>query len=170
MPRRVVVETRLRVGTKLTRPVVRELRRALRRSEAVGHAERLLASSERSSARLMDSLEQRGVPPQTRRMLLEELKVAGFVSDARAAATRAHSLADRGWADVAILAHLSDEGYDEETSRDAITTLQDEVARARTALARKERTPLQAARFLIQRGFDPELTEELLDTNAFLES
>ena len=48
------------------------------------------------------------------------------------------------------------------TLEKALAGLDDEVARARAALSRKRRTLHQAARFLGQRGFDPELVEELL--------
>ena len=165
----MIVELGLQVGTELTRPVARDLRRALRRSEAVGHAERLLAQSQRSRARLLGDLERRGVAAETRETLMDDLEQAGLVSDTRAAADRARALAERGWANVAISTFLSDEGYDGETCRTALAGLDDEVARARVTLSRKRRTPHQAARFLGQRGFDPELVEELLVADAGME-
>ena len=169
MPTRAVVETGLRVGTELTRPVARDLRRALRRSEAIGYAERLLTTSERSTAQLRAGLERRGVAPAMSESLLAELERAGLVSDARAAVRRAQTLADRSWGDAAIASRLAEEGYDDGTCADAIATLDGETERARAALARKERKPAQAARFLMQRGFDPDLVQELRDTDAFTE-
>ena len=165
----MVVELGLRVGTELTRPVVRDLRRALRRSEALRHADRLLTQSQRSRSRLLDDLERRGVATETRETLLDDLERAGLVSDAHAAAGRAGALAARGWANIAISTRLGEEGYDDETCQSAVAGLDDELVRARAALSRKQRTPQQAARFLGQRGFDPELVEELLSTDAGME-
>lgn len=169
VPTAVVDELGLTVGVDLDRALARDLRRALRRSRAIGHAERLLAHADRSRAALADALERRGVSPAERRALLDQLERAGLVSDSRSAAARAATLAERGWGNVAIAYRLEGEGFSDEARSAALAALGDEVARARTMLDAKARTPAQAARLLSQRGFDPDVCEELLHAYLPLE-
>ena len=161
VPSSVVVDVGLDVGTELTRRLARELRRALRRREAIEHAERLLASSERSVSGLDQALAMRGVAPGERDALVAELTRSGLVSDARTAARRAAVLAGRGWGNAVIEHRLEAEGYTAAACTAALEALGPELERARSVLARKPRTVPQAARFLAQRGFDPELHETL---------
>ena len=169
VPSSVVGDIGLSVGTEVSRELARELRRAMRRREALEHAERLLASSERSVSGLERALALRGVARIERDRLVADLGRAGLLSDSRTATRRAAALAERGWGNSAIEQRLATEGYAPEACCAALAELDSELERARAALARKPRTAQQAARFLSQRGFDPELYESLFDHHDFLE-
>jgi len=169
VPSAVIADVALSVGTEITRPLARRFRTALRRREAIGHAERLLAHSARSVAALDHALAQRGVARGEREALVAELERSGLVSDSRSATDRAALLAERGWANAAIEHQLEAAGYAPQARSDALVGLDGELERARAALARKSRTPEQAARFLAQRGFDMELCESLFDYSDTME-
>lgn len=169
VPTALVVELGLTVGSELTRVLARDLGRGLRRHAAVAHAERLLARSERSVAQLDVALARRGVSPVVRRALVDSLEKSGLVDEHRTARLRAESLEQRGWGNAAIDYRLESEGYEAEARLAAIEGLGDELERARVALARKPRDRVQAARFLSQRGFDPELYLSLFDHHGPME-
>ena len=169
VPTVVVAEVGLAVDCKLTRPLARRLRTSLRRHAAVAHAEQLLGHSERSAANLATALEARGVGRGERETLVNELQRSGLLSDTRTALRRAATLAERGWGNAAIKQRLDAAGFQPQTQAEAIEPLDDELERARSALARKTRTPAQAARFLSQRGFDPDVCETLFDQSDPME-
>jgi SOS response regulatory protein OraA/RecX len=87
------------------------------------------------------------------------------VDDARFARSRAAALAERGWGNAAVRADLERRGVPPEAAEDALAALDPEAARAARIVAR--RGPGAAtARYLVGRGFDPELVESFVADTA----
>jgi SOS response regulatory protein OraA/RecX len=112
VPAAAVVRAGLVVGRTLDRETARELGRELRRTRALGDAVRALRYRDLSRARLDERLRQRGAGEDARAAVLETLERAGLVDDARVAAGRARSLADRGYGNDAIRHALAAEQVD----------------------------------------------------------
>ena len=161
VPSDVVVHTGVRVGTALDRPLLRELGRALRRADALDVATRALRAHDRSHRELEARLESRGVSPSTRAEALDILMRSGLVDDGRVAASRAASLADRGYGDGAIAADLEARGIPMETVTAALDGLRPEADRAAEIVARRG-NGLKTARYLAGKGF----AEESIETAA----
>jgi SOS response regulatory protein OraA/RecX len=151
----------LTIGTELTRPLLRTLRRRLRRHEAVSKAERILASSDTSTARLNAALERNGVAARDRESLVDTLASSGLLSDARASQARATALANRGYGNLAIELKLETSGYEAADRQAAIASLASERTRAERVLEGKNFDPLKAAGLLARRGFDEDLCESI---------
>jgi regulatory protein len=158
VPDDVVVRCGLAPGLPLERPLLRRLRRELRRAEALGAATRTLARRDLSSRRLRERLEARGVRAQAAEEALAVLESAGVVDDARLARSRAAALAERGWGDAAVAARLTRDGIGDEAARAALAELPPEPERAR-ALAAGAADRRAAWRRLARRGFSPESIE-----------
>jgi len=156
LPAGAVVAAGLRVGQELDRPLVRELARALRRSRALDAAGRALARRDRSPAGLDAVLAQRGVAPAQRAEALETLERLGYVDDARFAASRAGSLAARGYGNEAIRFDLEREGAGPEAIEAALAGLEPELARAQ-AVAVCGADRVKAARRLSAKGFSADV-------------
>jgi SOS response regulatory protein OraA/RecX len=137
------------------------LRRELRRHEALAAAAGALRHRDHSAQSLDGKLEQRGVAPVQRDSALDALGRAGLVDDARFAAGRARSLAERGWGDAAIRVDLERHGLVGEPVREAIGALEPERERARVHASRRGGGP-RAARWLASRGFDADVLEGLV--------
>jgi SOS response regulatory protein OraA/RecX len=153
----VVVRARLALGQKLDRPALREIRRELRRAEALGKAGRTLARRDVSEAGLRARLERGGVPPKAIGEAAQALRRVGALDDERFARNRARALSDRGWGDEAILAKLELEGAPTVAAREAVAALTPEAERA-TRLVRGL-VPKKAAVLLARRGFGPDTVE-----------
>jgi SOS response regulatory protein OraA/RecX len=149
------------IGTELTRPLLRTLRRQLRRHEAASNAERILASSDTSTARLDAALERSGVAPRDRESLVDTLASSGLLCDARSSQARATALANRGYGNLAIELKLETEGYESADRQAAIASLDSERTRAERVLKGKKVDPVKAARLLARRGFEEEICESL---------
>src|SRR5204863_447985 len=119
------------------RPRLRLLRRELRRHEAIAAATGALRHRAHSAQSLERKLEQRGVAPVEREAALDILERAGLVDDARYAAGRARTLAERGWGDAAIRADLERHGLGGEPVTEAIEALEPEPERARAHASRR---------------------------------
>jgi SOS response regulatory protein OraA/RecX len=145
----------------LERPVLRTLRRELQRARALGVAGRSLARRDLSAQEVARRLDRAGVAAPVAHDVGETLREVGALDDRRVAATRAGSLADRGWGDAAIEAKLAQAGLDEALVRDAVAGLEAEPERARRVFDRVA-DPARAARRLAARGFAPETVGELL--------
>lgn len=161
VPDDVAVSCGLRAGLELERPLLRDLRRALRRSEALEAAVRTVSRRDLSSRRLRERLDARGVASPEAEAAVETLASAGVVDDERLARARARSIADRGWGDAAIEARLEQEGL----PRGAVTQAIDELATEReraAALVAGEPDRLAAWRLLGRRGFAAETVEDVL--------
>jgi SOS response regulatory protein OraA/RecX len=161
LPVEVVATAGLAVGRELDRPALRELRRALRRSEALASATRTLRYRDVSSQRLAQRLEAASVAPAARADALEVLERAGLVDDARFAERRANALAERGFGDEAIRHDLERQGVPAELRGQAIAALPEESGRARSIVARRGPGP-RTARYLAAKGFGEEAVDAAL--------
>ena len=151
----------LATGVELDRPLLRTLRRELRRADALGLAARTLAHRDVSSRRLEERLRSRGVRPEVAEGAVATLTSAGVVDDARTVAARARSLADRGWGNAAIAARLEAEGFRESDVDAALAAVLPERERAQAVLAGVG-DRRRAWKLLARRGFDGETVEDVL--------
>jgi regulatory protein len=161
VPDDVVVSCGLRAGIELERPLLRDLRRALRRSEALEAAVRTVSRHDVSARRLRQRLDARGIASSEAQAAVDTLASAGVVDDERLARARARSIADRGWGDAAIAARLEREGLSSGAVTQAIGELATEHERA-AALISGEPDRRAAWRLLGRRGFAPETVEDIL--------
>ena len=161
VPDDVVASCGLRAGIELERPLLRDLRRALRRSEALEAAVRTVSRHDVSSRRLRQRLDARGIPSSEAEAAVATLASAGVVDDERLARARAQGIAARGWGDAAIATRLEQEGLPFEAVTQAIEELPTEHERA-VALVAREPDRHAAWRLLGRRGFAPETVEEVL--------
>jgi regulatory protein len=157
----VVVRCRLAPDVALDRRRLREIRRELRRAEALGAAVRVLARRDVSEQRLRERLASRGVSADAAESVVATLASAGAVDDARLAHARAASLCERGWGDAAIGVRLEQEGLASDIVSGALTALPPESSRARGVAARAP-DRRAAWRLLARRGFSPEAIEDAL--------
>jgi regulatory protein len=161
LPAAVVARAGLLVGTALDRPRARELRRELRRAEALELAARALQRHDRSSAEVAARLERGGVTAEQRARTVDKLQRAGYLDDARFAAGRAAALAARDYGDAAIAHDLEGRGVEPEQIVAALATLDDETGRAVAIAARLGASP-KTGRRLAARGFSPDAIESAL--------
>jgi SOS response regulatory protein OraA/RecX len=161
VPDDVVALCGLAPGVVLERPLLRRLRRELRRAEALGAATRSLARRDLSARRLRERLDARGIRAPAAEAALATLESAGVLDDARLARSRAAALADGGWGDAAIALRLEQEGIGPEPARAALSELLPEPERA--ALLAAASPDRQAAwRLLARRGFSSDSIEHAL--------
>ena len=158
VPAEVVLRVRLAPGVVLDRPVLRRLRRELRRAEALALAARALERRDLSRSRLDARLAGAGLTPAEREAALATLEQAGLVDDGRLVAARAEALAERGWGDAAIAARLEAEAVAPELVRNAIAGLAPEADRA-SLLVGGYADRRKAAVLLARRGFDEDAIE-----------
>jgi SOS response regulatory protein OraA/RecX len=161
VPDDVVVSCGLRAGIALERPLLRDLRRALRRCEALEAAVRTVSRRDVSTRRLRQRLDARGIASPEAAAAVETLASAGVVDDERLARARARGIADRGWGDEAVAARLEQEGLPSAAIMRAIAELPTEHERA-AVLAAREPDRRAAWRLLGRRGFAPETVEDVL--------
>ena len=162
LPAAAVVAAGLGVGAVLDRQRARELRRALRRTEALDAAGRALARRDRSPAGLEAVLERRGVAAAERR---------GGGRDARAARLRRRTALRREPCGGARGPRLRRRGDplrprargrgSGRPPRDALGSLEPEHERA-VALVAGGKDDAKTARRLLARGFSPETVEAAL--------
>ncbi len=137
------------------------LRRELLRAEALGVAVRTVARRDVSTRRLRERLAARGVRADAAAGAVARLTASGVVDDTRTAASRATSLAGRGWGDAAVASRLAGEGFDAADVRAAIAELRPERERA-TALAGTAGSMRAAWTLLARRGFSAETAEDVV--------
>jgi len=159
LPADAVVRTGLLVGRALDRETARALARELRRSRALSDAMRTLRHRDLSRGRLDERLARRGAPPEARADALAMLEQAGLVDDARVAASRARSLAERGYGDGAIRFALEGEQLAPELVEQALAALEPERERIRRLLP--DVADSKAFRRLAARGFTAETLEDV---------
>ena len=163
VPDEVVLRCGLAAGMELDRPLLRALRRELRRAEALGAAVRTVSRRDVSTQRLHDRLAARGVRRADAERAVATLAGAGIVDDAKTAAGRARALEERGWGDAAGAARLAGEGFGADDVRAALAELRPERERA-DALAARASDPGAAWKLLARRGFAPETLEDVVGT------
>lgn len=162
VPAGAVAAARLSVGTRLDRSRARELRRALRRAEALGRAARALARRDLTERSLDLRLQRSGIAPATRRDALGALADLGLVDDARFARARAAALAARGYGDAAIRFDLERQGIARDLAADALDEIPLERERAERLAELRGRHRVSAA-FLARRGFADETVDAVVD-------
>jgi regulatory protein len=136
-----------------------------REREPVELAARALQHRDRSRRELDDRLARAGVGDSERAEALDTLERVGYVDDARFAATRAGSLAGRGYGDEAIRHDLAGHGVEGEAADAAIGGLEPEADRARALVARLGRSA-KTARQLAAKGFCEESLEAALGADV----
>ncbi|HYY76984.1 MAG TPA: RecX family transcriptional regulator [Gaiellaceae bacterium] len=161
VPDDVVARCGLVAGRELERPLLRAIRRELRRLEALDLAARALRRRDLSRRRLTERLEKHGIAAREREGTLATLAEAGIVDDARAARTRARALAERGLGDAALEARLEADGFPEDLVRAAVSELPPESERARAAAAGAGNSR-KAWAYLTRRGFSTDAIESAL--------
>ena len=112
--------------------------------EAFEAAAAALRHADRSRAELEERLTRAGFEDEAREAALRRLQDVGWLDDVRTAATRASSLAGRGYGDAYIRADLTRRGL---PADDAIAALEPEQERAQRYVAR-------GPAWLARRGFD----------------
>jgi regulatory protein len=157
----IVLRCGLAPGVALERPLLRTLRRELRRTQALDAAVRTVARRDLSTRRLRERLAARGVQAPAAAGALETLTGLGIVDDARAARARALALAGRGWGDAAVAGRLAAEGFERAEAEDALAALAPEAERARP-LAVRSGDPRRAWQLLARRGFAAETIEDIV--------
>ena len=153
LPADVVVQVGLASGVELERPLLRALRRELRRHRALATATRALRARPLSARRLDERLQRAGFVAEERAEALAIVRRAGFLDDERFAVARAELLAERNSGDALIRHDLLAQGIDEEAVERALAALEPEAARAARAAASRPRAST-AARYLARRGFE----------------
>jgi regulatory protein len=161
LPVDVVVRAALSEGRVLDRPALRELRRELRRAEALQVAGRALRHRDLSRRRVAERLERAAVAPTAAAESLAALERSGLVDDRRVASLTAQSLVGRGYGDEAIRHRLLAEGLDDELVTEALAGLEPERERALPLIERRGTGP-RTARYLAGRGFGEEAVEAAL--------
>ena len=131
------------------------------RTEALAVATRALARREHSQRSLRERLQRSGVTADDAEAVVEELRHAGLVDDARFAEERARVLAERGKGDTAIRFELERAGIGTAEIEAALGSLDPERERAAVLVARRGATPA-TARLLAGRGFDEEVVAALV--------
>jgi regulatory protein len=164
-PEEVVMRAGLSSGLELDRPLLRTLRRELRRHRALAAATRALRARPLSEQRLDERLRGAGFVARERVETLAILRRAGLVDDERFAFARAELLSGRGAGDAMIRHDLRAQGVDEETSARALAALEPEAIRATRVVAAKGRRAA-AARYLARRGFGEEAIEAAVGAEA----
>jgi regulatory protein len=155
-----VADAGLWVGCTLDRERARGLARGRRRAAALAVAGSALRRRALSEQELDVRLQRRGVAGGDREEARRTLAAAGYLDDARFAAARAASLAERGSGDALIRHDLDQRGVAPELIEEALAALSPEGERARDELLRRGNAPATLRR-LAARGFAPELIEDL---------
>jgi SOS response regulatory protein OraA/RecX len=145
----------LRVGLELDRERLRELRNALRRTQAGTRALRALRTRDLAAAELDARLERSGFTAAERTETVARLEQTGLVDDARLAHSRAAVLAERGHGDASIRWDLEQRGIAAAHVEEALGALESEPERASRIVAERGAGPA-TARLLARRGFDEE--------------
>ncbi len=122
---------------------------------------RALRHRDLSAAGVEARLERAGVDSAGRRNTLETLERVGYVDDARFAARRAGTLAERGWGDTGIAADLEAQGLPSDAASVAVAGLEPERVRAARIVAARGGGQKTAA-YLSRRGFGEEAVEQAL--------
>jgi regulatory protein len=128
-------------------------------------AARALRHRDRSRREIDDRLARAGVDEETRADALETLERVGYVDDTRFAASRAASLAARGYGDDWIRHDLERHGVAAAAVEEALGTLEPECERAAALVARLGRTAKTGAQ-LARKGFSSDALETALGADV----
>jgi SOS response regulatory protein OraA/RecX len=161
LPLEPVLAAGLGTGVALDRARARELRRELRRVDALRAGLTALRYTDHTAATLRRRLAARGVAPAQRDAAIGTLSRAGLVDDARFAQGRSAALAARGAGNELIRADLESRGVPAEVTADAIALLEPEPERLRRILAAEGRSA-RVLRKLVAKGFSDDVLEGLI--------
>jgi len=131
----------------------------------------LLARRSRSAKEVETSLGARGFSRAETRRVLGRLKQLGYIDDRKFAADWSERLQERGFGALRIRLELQQHGVEDGLAERVIPAAAEECVAARKILQiRFGGEPIcepalkaRAARFLVGRGFTPEVVESLLD-------
>jgi SOS response regulatory protein OraA/RecX len=139
-------------------------------SRTVTRLVRYVRTGVRSRQQLLTYLHRGGVPPRTAARLIAECEARGLVDDAAGARLWADHWARGGYGWAAIRAKLEARGFGARAigaAGERAGLASEDESRARQLLAGRLRTGrgdrARLARALGSRGFDPDLSERLLD-------
>lgn len=135
--------------------------------DALTQATRLLASTDKTRAQLVEALRRKGYPPPEIDQALTRAQALGYLDDARFARKKALAELRAGWAGEALLARLTGAGLDEALARAAVAEAAFEVRwvaleAARALMTARKVTGAKAARLLASRGFEEDVVERLV--------
>jgi SOS response regulatory protein OraA/RecX len=165
LPAEVVVRVGMASGAELQRPLLRALRRELRRHRALATATRALRARPLSARRLDERLQRAGFVAGERAEALAAVRRAGFVDDERYAVARAELLARRDRGDALIRHDLRSQGIAGEAVERALAALEPETARAARAAGTRSGAAAKA-RYLARRGFGEDAIEAALGSTV----
>jgi SOS response regulatory protein OraA/RecX len=157
-PEEVVLRAGVASGIELERPLLRRLRRELRRHRALAAATRALRARQLSERRLDERLRRAGFVTRERAEAIGILRRAGFLDDERFALSRAQILAERNAGDALIRHDLRAQGFDESGIEHALADLEPESTRA-ARVAASRGGGVATVRYLARRGFTEEAIE-----------
>lgn len=135
--------------------------------DALTQATRLLASTDKSRAQLVEALRRRGYPPAEIDEATARAQALGYLDDGRFAHKKAQAELRAGWAGEALLARLTGAGLDQALARTAVQAAIAEarwvaLEAARGLMAARKLSGAKAARFLASRGFEEDVVERLV--------
>lgn len=139
------------------------------RVDALTQLTRLLASTDKTRAKLTQALERRGYSADEIAAALDRAQALGYLDDERVAQRKATEALQAGWAGEALLSRLVQAGLEEATARSAIeeaiaeTGWQALDSARRLARARKLQGA-RGARFLASRGYEEDVVERVIGT------
>jgi regulatory protein len=134
-------------------------------AKALEVAKRALARRDYSERGLRDRLARAGIELSEAEEAVLRLREAGLLDDARFAAQRATVLAERGRGDGAIRFDLESHGVDRELVGAALAELEPEAERAARVVSRRG-ADTKTVRLLAQRGFDPDVVDQVLSAGV----
>ncbi|MBA3400630.1 MAG: regulatory protein RecX [Actinobacteria bacterium] len=128
---------------------------------AVDAALRVLRHRDRSTAEMRERLGGAGYARGELDETIDTLVRTGLLDDARFAALRARSLAERGAGDIRIRHELTRASIPPELVDDALESVEPEALRARSVVARRG-PGARTARFLHGKGFSEEIVASIV--------
>ncbi len=150
----------LRVARKLPRV-------APPKPDALTQLTRLLASTDKTRAKLVEALTRRGYTENEIAAALDRAQALGYLDDERVAQRKAAEALQDGWAGEALLARLVQAGIDEATAQAAIKEAIAETGwkaleSARELARARKLSGARGARFLASRGYEEDVVERVI--------
>ncbi|MBS1704483.1 MAG: RecX family transcriptional regulator [Armatimonadetes bacterium] len=134
-------------------------------SNALALALKKLQSGDRLEQEIRDLLATENFSEDVQNEVISSLQNWSLLNDSRTAGNRTEILQRRGYGKLKILEDLERRGAppDVLASVDSLCEPDVEVETARKALSGKNRSKIQAARFLASRGFEQEVIEQVIE-------
>ena len=135
--------------------------------DALTQLTRLLASTDKTRAQLLDALVHRGYAQSEIDDAVERAKALGYLDDTRVAQRKARTELQAGWAGEALLGRLLKVGLAEAAARSAIKEAIFEAGwnaleAARKLVVARKLGGAKGARFLASRGFEEDVVERVI--------